>query len=60
MFDKIKRFLLEVKQEMAKVSWPTREELSGSTIAVIIISMALAIFIFGVDIILRRIFALLY
>lgn len=50
----------EVKLEMLKVSWPTREELSGATIVVIIVSLIIAIFIFGVDRILSKIFELLY
>ncbi len=49
MFKKITNYLKDVRVEMAKVSWPTREELKESTIIVIILSLILAIFVFTVD-----------
>ncbi|MBU0634640.1 MAG: preprotein translocase subunit SecE [Candidatus Omnitrophica bacterium] len=43
--NKIKAFFSNVKLEMFKVSWPTREELLNST-AVVVVSVALlAVFI---------------
>jgi len=44
-----KRFLREVRSEMAKVTWPTWEELKGSTILVIIVSVFFAVYLFLVD-----------
>ncbi len=49
MFKKITNYLKDVQVEMAKVSWPTREELKDSTVIVIILSLILAIFVFTVD-----------
>jgi len=49
MFDKIKRFLKEVKMELAKVSWISKQELAGSTIVVVVVSLLLAIFIGIID-----------
>ena len=49
MFDKIKKFLKEVKLELTKVTWTTREELIYSTIVVIVVSIILSIFIGVVD-----------
>jgi len=49
MFDKIKKFLKEVKFELTKVTWTTREELVYSTIVVIVVSIILSIFIGVVD-----------
>ena len=49
MYEKFKAYLIEVKQEFEKVSWPTREELITSTIVVILFSIVLAFFIGGVD-----------
>jgi len=40
-----RKFLAEVKAEMRKVTWPTRDEVIGSTIVVIASVVALAIFI---------------
>ena len=55
MFRKIGKFLADVRQEMEKVSWPTREELIGSTYVVIVISGIISIYIFGIDTILSNI-----
>jgi len=48
-------FLKEVKQELSKVSWSTREELMGSTVVVIVITFILAFYIGIVDFGLSRI-----
>ena len=45
MFGKIKVFLEQVNIELKKVTWPSREELKGSTIVVIVSTILLAIFI---------------
>jgi len=60
MFQKISKFISEVRQEMSKVSWPTREELRGSTIVVIMVSLAFAVFIYVVDQILSRLLHIIY
>lgn len=49
MIKKITTYLSDVKAEMSKVSWPTKEELRDSTIIVIVLSVVLAIFVFVVD-----------
>ncbi len=60
MLQKISKFLKDVRQEMSKVSWPTRNELKGSTAVVIGVSLFFAIFIFIVDHILSRLLGLIY
>jgi preprotein translocase subunit SecE len=60
MFKKISNFFQEVKQEMSKVSWPTREELKGTTIVVIVMTIILSLFIFGVDKILQAVLDVIY
>jgi len=47
--EKLKRFLKEVVAELRKVTWPTKDELIGSTIVVIVVSLVVAIFIGIVD-----------
>ena len=42
-------FLGDVRSEAKKVTWPSRDEVRDATIAVIIASALLAVFIFGVD-----------
>ena len=54
MFQKIAKYLSEVRQEISKVSWPSREELYGSVLVVIVFCVILSLFIFGVDQILGR------
>ncbi|MFQ6114707.1 MAG: preprotein translocase subunit SecE [bacterium] len=60
LIEKPVKFLTEVNQEMSKVSWPSYEELKGSTIIVIILSLILAAFIFFSDTILSNILKLIY
>ena len=49
MLDKLKKFLKEVRFELTKVTWTTRQELIYSTIVVIVVSIILSIFIGVVD-----------
>ncbi|OGC02522.1 preprotein translocase subunit SecE [candidate division KSB1 bacterium RBG_16_48_16] len=60
MFQKVTKFLRDVNNEMAKVSWPSRNELKGQTIIVIVVSLFFAVFIFGVDHLLSRVISLIY
>jgi len=55
MIEKIKKFLISVRFEMSKVSWPTWEELKSSTYVVLTLSLILIIFLFVVDFILAKI-----
>lgn len=55
MFSRIRRFLKEVEIELKRVTWMSWKELYGSTIVVLLMVFALAIFIGFVDIILSRI-----
>ncbi|MDR0422743.1 MAG: preprotein translocase subunit SecE [Proteiniphilum sp.] len=43
-----------------KVSWPSREELSGSTVIVLIASLIIALVVFGMDSLFEWILKLLY
>ena len=59
MIKRIKAFILDVRQEMTKVSWPTLGELRGSTVVVIVLSLILAVFLFIVDRTLGKVMELL-
>ena len=59
MFKKVTDFFAEVKVEMKKVTWPTREELVESTKLVIVASVVVTVFIGVVDNILSAIIKLL-
>ena len=60
MFQKISKFFKDVNSEMSKVSWPTRHELKGSTIIVIVVTFFFAIFIFLIDHVLSRLINIIY
>jgi preprotein translocase subunit SecE len=51
---KLIKFLKEVRMEMAKVSWPKRQQLWESTLVVIVVSCVMAVFVAVVDLILSR------
>ncbi|MCK4852132.1 MAG: preprotein translocase subunit SecE [Candidatus Omnitrophica bacterium] len=51
---KIGRFLGQVKTEMGKVAWPSREELISSTVVVILATLVLGVFIGICDFVLSR------
>lgn len=49
MFKKLVNYLLQVRVEMGKVSWPTRSELIESTRIVLVLAFVLAVAVFIVD-----------
>ena len=59
MIKKIRKFLEEVRFEMKKVSWPTWEELRGSTYVVLSLSVLIALFLFVVDLVLNQLIAVI-
>jgi preprotein translocase subunit SecE len=48
------KFLKEVKVQLTKVSWPTKDELIGATAVVIVITAITAVFIGVVDLVFSR------
>ncbi len=46
---KIQQYIKEVIQELEKVTWPTWDELKGSTLVVIIFSVIMGFYIAGLD-----------
>ena len=52
-------FLKEVKSELSKVNWPTRQETIKLTVIVIAISLAIGLYIGGIDFILTKLTDLL-
>lgn len=55
MIEKIKEFFREVKIEIKKVVYPSREELLGSTWVVIITAIVISVFLGIVDLGLSKI-----
>jgi preprotein translocase subunit SecE len=48
-WNKAKEFLAETRSELRKVSFPTRDEVVGTTIIVIVTSFIFAVFLFLAD-----------
>ena len=55
MFTKIATFLKEVRLEMRKVNWPTRQTTLKYTLLVIGVSLVIAVFLGGIDFIFTTI-----
>lgn len=59
MIEKIQAFIQEVIFEFKKVSWPSWEELKGSTIVVLALTAFFCVFLFVADLILSRLMSLI-
>ena len=46
---KLRNYILETREELRKCSWPSVDELKGSTVVVIISILVLGVFTFGID-----------
>jgi preprotein translocase subunit SecE len=53
-------FIKEVRAELGKVAWSTRQELMGSTIVVIVTTAIMGLFIGLIDITLSKLLSLLF
>lgn len=47
--EKIKRFLKEVRAELGKVTWTGKKEITSGTIAVLVLSGIVSIFLWVID-----------
>jgi len=52
--EKIRRFLTEVSVELKRTTWPSRREVRGTTLVVIVTVFVFAIFLFAVDVVLSN------
>ena len=46
-------FIKEARQELKKVSWPTRQQTIRYTVAVIVMSLTMAVFLGGLDLLFQ-------
>jgi preprotein translocase subunit SecE len=60
MFKKAIAYLKDVRQELSKVTWPSRIELWESTLVVLALSGILAIFVFAADLSLSKLLNLIF
>jgi preprotein translocase subunit SecE len=54
MIDKIVHFLREVREELRKVTWPTRYQTVRLTLIVIGVSLAVGVYLSALDFILTK------
>jgi preprotein translocase subunit SecE len=50
-----RQFLKEVRQELKKVNWPTRQELIAYTIVVLVSVTVLTTYVFGLDYVFSKV-----
>ncbi len=59
-FGRARRFLSEVRNELARVTWPSRREVWATTLVVVIVASLFGIYLYAVDLgasaLVRRIF----
>ena len=48
------QFMREVRSELRKVAWPTRNEVVNYTIVVLVVTLVLTLITFGMDFVLRE------
>lgn len=52
-WSRAREFLVEVRNEMKRVTWPSRKEVYATTIVVILTSVFFGLYLFGVDLLLN-------
>ncbi len=58
MMEKIKKFLREVRSEIKKVTWTGRKEVTSGTVAVVVLSSIISLFLWGADFLLSQLIRL--
>jgi preprotein translocase subunit SecE len=54
LWARLRNYLHEVRQEMRKVTWPTREQMVAFTAVTVITSVALTAVVFGLDVVMKE------
>jgi preprotein translocase subunit SecE len=55
-----RRFLSEVRNEMGRVTWPSRKEVYATTVVVILTSIFFGVYLWGVDLLLNLVIGWIY
>jgi len=59
MFSKMSKFFSDIYQELGKVAYPSKQELIGSTVVVVVMSLLVSVFIGAVDFVLKEMVSVL-
>jgi len=57
---RLSNYVIETREELKKCAWPSREELKGSTVVVMVTLAILATFTVGVDFIASQLIQLIF
>jgi len=60
LIQNLTQYIKDVVAEMHKVSWPGRQELMGTTVLVIVLSLIMAVFVYACDQVLNQIVSLIF
>ena len=53
-FERFRVFLIEVRNELKRVTWPSQKEVYATTVVVILVSVFFGVYLWGVDMILSH------
>lgn len=56
-FGRARQFLIEVRAELGRVTWPTRREVWATTLVVILVSLIIGMYLYLVDLSLSALVA---
>jgi preprotein translocase subunit SecE len=59
IFKRIKSYLIDVKGELKKVTWPSRADVQKTTIAVLISSLIFGVYLWGADVVFYYFFEMI-
>jgi preprotein translocase subunit SecE len=59
-YGRSRRFLAEVRNELGRVTWPSRREVYATTLVVILTSIFFGVYLYGIDLILNGIMGWLF
>jgi preprotein translocase subunit SecE len=54
--NELKTFFVEVRSELKKVTWPSRQEVYATTIVVILTTIFFGFYLYGLDLVLSQLF----
>ena len=55
-FGELKTFFVEVKSELKKVTWPSRQEVYSTTVVVILTTVFFGFYLYSLDLLLSQLF----
>ena len=58
MFQQLRDFFAEARSEFKKISWPSREEIQGSTAVVFVTILSMMVMLFVYDFVIQKLLQL--